>query len=721
MIPVIKEVIKSDDLSIFKTTDNVIGIGFEIEPCDLESDSAEAYNQKLLALIRGLPSNALGRIKLKVEKSKGNLEKSERSKACNEIGYANKKCRLFVELGTEPFALTKIKNLLSQNHDLDKSIQCLKEIKTLVDQSGLKTKSIESAELKTCFADPKADWIKTHQAVSSGGSVIGAVRLCKQKNDPIDETQIARALINLPKPFEISISFRKQDSGKVKLELERRLNQTKNDNDPTSRALQDSTIQTIQQSLNSGAQFVNFEFLVLFERESEEKLNQDLKQALNILNQLADFKIETFGVTPSWLSTLLGNNTHVELREIDDVVTSFLPLWHYGEKGELQDELKVLPLLRSDQSLYGFDLFNQNYSVYNTVIVGTSGKGKSVLTGLLSQCLLNDPQISIIKLDVGGSHKKECEILGGQEYVLELNKPSGINPFSVLNIQCSDSEKIGILSRFLMGLITEQGELSFSKNLRSQIEESISGYIKIAKKPSLQEFYDLCELFPRRNLLRRWVKGGVYENAFSTDGDINNSINQANRLRYYNFSQVFQASDPEFAQAGLSAVLAQFNIETLIQDGRRIVLICDETPFFINSCFDFFKFSTANVRKYGHAVVLITQLSTDLVVNGDTGIIENSPQRFLFSLDGQANDYKNRFNLSDKQINTIKNLKSVPMVSSEVFLQTQTSSKKLTIKVTKEEYWRLTSSKNDRIRLENLRSAVPELSLKEAIRCLAAV
>ena len=368
--------------------------------------------------------------------------------------------------------------------------------------------------------------------------------------------------------------------------------------------------------------------------------------------------------------------------------------------------------------LYGFDLFNQNYSVYNTVIVGTSGKGKSVLTGLLSQCLLNDPQISIIKLDVGGSHKKECEILGGQEYVLELNRPSGINPFSVLDIQCSDSEKIGILSRFLMGLITEQGELSFSKDLRSQI----SGYIKIAKDPSLQEFYDLCLQFPRRNLLKRWVKGGVYENAFRIDGCTKNeNISQANRLRYYNFSQVFQASDPEFAQAGLSAVLAQFNIETLIQDGRRIVLICDETPFFIKSCFDFFKFSTANVRKYGHAVVLITQLSTDLVVNGDTGIIENSPQRFLFSLDGQANEFKNRFNLSDKQINTIKNLKSIPMVSSEVFLQTQTSSKKLTIKVTKEEYWRLTSSKNDQIRLENLRSAVPELSLKEAIKCLAAV
>jgi hypothetical protein len=48
------------------------------------------------------------------------------------------------------------------------------------------------------------------------------------------------------------------------------------------------------------------------------------------------------------------------------------------------------------------------------------------------------------------------------------------------------------------------------------------------------------------------------------------------RLRYYNFSQVFQASDPEFAQAGIAAVLAQFNIDSIEANGKRLVLICDE-------------------------------------------------------------------------------------------------------------------------------------------------
>jgi hypothetical protein len=192
-------------------------------------------------------------------------------------------------------------------------------------------------------------------------------------------------------------------------------------------------------------------------------------------------------------------------------------------------------------------------------------------------------------------------------------------------------------------------------------------------------------------------------------------------LRYYNFSQIFQAADPEFAQAGIAAVLAQFNMEMLKFDGRRLVLICDETPFFIKSCFDFFKFSTANVRKYGHAVVLISQLSTDFIVGGDTGIIENSPQRFLFSTDGDEHLFQERFNLTTNHMNEIKNLRSIVGVFSEVLLQTNEVARKLKVKVTPEEYWRLTTSRVDKEKILNLLKAVPGLSMREAINCLIAL
>lgn len=89
---------------------------------------------------------------------------------------------------------------------------------------------------------------------------------------------------------------------------------------------------------------------------------------------------------------------------------------------------------------------------------GTSGKAKVFFRTSYNESS-NDPNVGIIKLDVGGSHSKECELFGGTEHQLSLEKGSGINPFEVLYIvSASDNDKLAILSKFLGSLIQEQGE-----------------------------------------------------------------------------------------------------------------------------------------------------------------------------------------------------------------------------------------------------------------------
>lgn len=742
MIPVLDKIINLDSLSIFQTTDNKFGIGFELLPCDLEVDDPLEYQRNLLSFIRTVSANTISRVKLKVEDSKKAVNFCERGKSTLEVGYTQKSIFLFIELEGEPFVVSKLKHIFSSHSEAERSVKSLKEVYDQALQCGLKIKPLNENGIRDQFVDPRATWIKGSGFVADGSKYIGVIRLLKPSREIICESSLAEIIKNLPRPFEISVSFQKRTPGKIRFDLEKRLKQTSTQDSPSDQALYESTVNAIKESVNSGAQFVDYEFIVLMERNTEELLKNDLKYAQNKLSLLGDFLIETFGATSSWLATLLGNSSHVTLREVDETFSLYLPIWHLGEKEFPKTNSRSLPMLRSDLSVYSFDLFSPEFSVYNSIIVGTSGRGKSVFTGLLSKALLNDPNIQIIKLDVGGSHSKECELFGGTEHVLELNKPSRINPFEIVYQRASHSEKVGILSRFLGALIQEQGEVAFSKELRSQIEESIQSYLSrysnylVKEKgedrigiPCLQEFFDLQIDFPRRNLLKRWVKGGIYESAFSISNSFHSKYSKlgncdslkSKRLRYYNFSQVFQASDPEFAQAGLAAVLAQFNTEVLSAENKRIVLICDETPFFIKSCFDFFKFSTANVRKFGHAVVLITQLSSDLIVNGDTGIIENSPQRFLFSVDGDEGEYQSKFNLKSYQVDVIRKLCSIPGEISEVFLQTAQNGRKLQIKITKEEYWELTSSKQDTEKLKKLRSFVPELSLKEAIRCLSIV
>lgn len=718
MIPVLAKIEKINDISIWKTTDGKSGVGFEITPCDLECDDRETYHRRIFGFIRSLDPSILGRLKLSVTNESKIDASTSRSEAISEIGYTKKSVQLYLELNSEPEIIKKAKSLIFKE-STDKDLNALFEVYEIVKKSGLTVKPLENSEIEKLFLDKKLIWQKCSASICNGYEHTGIVRLTKPSSESINEESLAKIYAKLPKPFNVHFSFQKLDAAKIKIELERKLKQSASDNtlNPTNDLLKESTITTISEAAKNGSQFFNYELIFAFERSSEKELFEDLKQGFNTLNTFAEFQIETFGATPNFLATLVGNTQHVPLKEIDETLPLFMPLWFFGENSYQHPNTRSLMFHRSDRSIFNFDLFDSSYSVFNSLIIGTSGKGKSVLTGMLTQALLNDPNISVIKLDVGGSHSKECEILGGSEYVLQLNTPSGINPFLITKYsEISDAEKVGILSRFLMVLIQEQGEVQFSKDLRAQIEECVQVYLSSAKKPSLQEFYDQTVNFPRRTLLRRWVSGGVYESAFAPKSalELDND-----RLRYFNFSQVFQASDPEFAQAGLAAVLAQFNVETLINKNKRIVLICDETPFFIKSCFDFFKFSTANVRKFGHAVILITQLSTDLIVNGDTGIIENSPQRFLFSTDGDLTSYQNRFNLTSEQLLSIKSLKSIPKEFSEVFLQTSEIGRKLIIKITQKEYWTLTSSKQDREKIEKLRSYIPNLSLSEAIQCLS--
>ncbi len=508
----------------------------------------------------------------------------------------------------------------------------------------------------------------------------------------------------------------------MKLELETKLRQSKTGDHPDQKSIRESTENLMKTNFISDDRFFEFEFLVVLNRSNLTQLNTDLKLANQALNTLAYFRVETFGAGSSFLATLPGNHQHVTLKETAKTLSLLFPLYHFGEtklRSDSQIKSNLLPLHRKDHSIFNFDLFSQDKNVFNSLIIGTSGKGKSVLTGLLTQSLLNDPNVEIIKVDVGGSHSKECELLGGREYIVQLSLPTGINPFEILNYpEICDSEKISILSRFLIVLIQEEIETFTTKELRSNVEASLASYLTEFSEPTLQDFYNKQKNFPRKNLLSRWVHGGVFQNVFAKNL---NSTQENCKLKYYNFSQVFQASDPEFTKALIAAVLTEFNRSTLLNINKRIVLICDETPFFIKSCFDFFKFTTANVRKFGHAVILISQLSTDLIVNGDTGIIENSPTRFLFSSDGELEAFKARFNLSDQDMKTLLNLKSIPGIKSDVILQENGIAKQLQILITKNEYWQLTSTKSDNVKLEKLRGAVPELSLDEAIKCLSAI
>ncbi|WP_413942687.1 hypothetical protein [Bdellovibrio sp. HCB-162] len=721
MIPELSHVEEYKGYNFWVTADNVVGIGFEISPCDIETEDMESYHHRLSQALRQIDTRILARIRFSgVDCSSKDLD-VPRADAFSQLGFTKRKVLLLLDYqsGINILQILKAKFLKMYEHS-NEECELLLQTKRMFEQYGFQLRDLSEREVENLFDREYADWVQGPKTIETGISSIGVVRLTKLPFKEFSPFSWIELIGKIPNSFELNISLQRMEPATAQIVLQKRFGEVKNENDPKAKAQSSETEKVIKTNFETGSQVFEIEVLLVIKRKSQDLLVADIERAAASLSLFSTVMVETFGLAPSYCATLPGNSQHVTILEMEAAVAALLPLYVKGEVKQFKGISKrSLTLYREDKSLFHFDIFNPEHSAFNTLIVGTSGKGKSVLTGALTTSLLNDPKVRVIKLDVGGSHSKECELYGGTEYKMTLEKGSGINPFEVMKLQlASDNDKLGIISNLLATLIKEHGELEISKTMRSDVEYSVRAYIEAnPQNPCLDDFYASTSNFPRKELLRRWVKGGLYEKAFQ---QLPGDDREIPKLRYYNFSHVFQASDKEFSQAGVLAVLAQYNIEQLRGDDVRIVLMCDEMPFFINSCFSYFKFSTANERKVGNAVILVAQLSSDFVVNGDTGLIANSPQRFLFSIDDEKEEvFASRFGLRVNDMETMRSLRSVGGAYSEILYQDAVSTRKLKLTITPEEYWRLTTSKTDRDKLQSLMAAVPGLSLKQGIRCLS--
>lgn len=719
MIPKLSHLVDSNMGPVFVTTDGVCGLILGLSLLDAESSATEGQIDSVVRWLNSIPSKILVRF---VRRSQPGTEElmADRGRAIKNLGYQNQDLFLSIEIQGQGKFLKDLKMILGLKPvQISQQIELLTETVGQLAQAGVAFRQLNEVEIRSFFFwESNRSWRLGTSYLDLGNKIVGVVRLVRQSSEVIDTYDLPECLCGWQFCYQIVTSVRRIDRFRREMILRTRLRQEESGQDRLSQARAAETGDLLEDSFLRGVELFEFEMIILIESQSEPELREHLQQVQASLARLGDMAIETFGCLPSLAATMPGAPLHVPIFERDTVLPAFLPICAYGGRVQSCSEGGLL-LLRRDRSPEMIDLLSKKHSNANTLIVGQSGKGKSVFTGLLTKSLLFDERVRVIKVDVGGSHRRECELLGGEEISLSLDQPSRLNPFSLVTGKPMTESLRAILGKFLEVLVLEDGEISVPKALRIEIDECLQGYFAgMPTRPSLDDFWSMSKDFSRWSLLGRWCGSGLYGNAFRDDL---HSEKGEPRLRYYNFSQIFHAADKDFAQAGMAAVLAQFNFEVMANPDHRVVLICDETPFFINSCFEFFKFSMANVRKFGASIVLVVQLSQHLIKDQDTGLIDNAFHRFLFSKDGCSSEFGERLGLSEDQVSSVEKLVSIPGVRSEVIYQKGLETVKLAIELTPDEYWRVTSSQSDRIKIEKLRSAVPELSLKEALGCLARI
>lgn len=720
MIPKISHFERIGSTPVFVTTDGVCGTIFRTDLIDAESSNCFAKAESFRRWLNSLSPDLIVRVIRLAGMGDARHLVSDRASAMTILGFRDQGLLISIECQGGPALLKDVKLVFGfKPAGLYKQMEVIAEALEQWRQAGLGHVPQTEPEIQAQFFWERHSSMRVCSSyIETGGSLAGTVRLIRQASNSLDFLQLTEILSRWSFPFRLTTSLRRVDRVRREMILRTRLKQEESGEDRLSVAKAEQTGEILEDSFLRGTELFEFEMIVTIEALSESELKTRLQSVQDALAPMGDVGIETFGCLPTLAATMPGSPLHVPLFERDDSLAAFLPICAFGE-GSPKDVSGSLLLHREDRSLSVVDILSKSHTNANSLVIGQSGKGKSVFTGLLTTSLLASDSVRVIKLDVGGSHRRECELQGGIEFDLALDQPSGLNPFSMLNETDMSESTRAILGKFIEVLVMEDGEDHLPKTLRVEIDELLQTYLAgNPPMPSLDGFYRSAKKFSRSSLLGRWCGSGLYGKAFQATPAQNQGDS---RLRYYNFSQIFHAADKDFAQAGMAAVLAQFNLEVLKNPDRRIVLICDETPFFINSCFDFFKFSMGNVRKFGASIVLIVQLSQHLVKDGDTGLLDNAYHRFLFTKDGVATEFKARLGLSDEQMESLDGLSAIPGVRSEVLYQCGTESSKLLIELTPEEYWRVTSSQADRIKIQKLRQAVPELTLKEALQCIARI
>ena len=523
----------------------------------------------------------------------------------------------------------------------------------------------------------------TSYGLKSGKNLLGILKLKNSGNYPLSLKTLALALERVPKPLAFHISLEKISPVKSEKTLKAKSREEAEGRGQVSYEKYQKAQSAISEVELAGEELFNYEAHLTLKRFSEDFLRRDIALSLKALSGLGEWSIESFGAYPSLQALSPGDKLHYKLIEKSSALKCFLPCLSFGRVlDKAVDRVGSLIYHRRDFSLDALNPFSWDYSNHTGVIIGKSGKGKSVFANLLTKSLFYDERTYIFLVDVKGSHKKTVEKLGGKTYKIDIENSSGLNPLKKLN---SSKESIEIAGNFIEKLLLENEEEALSSVEKSLLEKSLIRFAEKTKNnprlKNLDNFYNNLE-HSKREKLGRFIKGSLNENIFKQSGSVS-----GNRLLYFNFENISTASNSYIAKAIIAGLMAEFSFKLLNKEPQeKLIFISDETPFFIKSCFNTFSLLSKNVRKLNGSLILLAQNSKDLIFNGDTSLIDNSEFKILFSHDGEEKKFKEVFNLTNEEFQKLNNLKTVKGHYSQFLLKDSIGSKVGFLRLSKEEY-----------------------------------
>ncbi|RYC66689.1 TraG family conjugative transposon ATPase [Spirosoma sordidisoli] len=315
----------------------------------------------------------------------------------------------------------------------------------------------------------------------------------------------------------------------------------------------------------------------------------------------------------------------------------------------------------------------------NFMVVGPSGSGKSFTMNNMVYYLLSHG-IHVSLVDVGGSYKRLCSLMGGRYITYEPDNPIEFNPFYSADLD-PDEETKDALANLLMALWKKDGEPT-SKAEEVTVANIVHEYYGATRRarqagdelfPCFDSFYEFTrDTYPaifERNMGSEKefnLNNFLYVlRPFHADNQYGYLLNSRRNIDLMELPFVIYELDNIKDHPVLFPITTIMIMNTYVRKlfsvkGVLKMLIIEEAwkALAKENFAQFLKWCSKTVRKHWGSLGVVTQEVDDLVGNAivKDAIINNSPIKFLLD----QHNYEKRFaevmqtlSLSEKQANII--------------------------------------------------------------------
>lgn len=625
-----------------------------------------------------------------------------------------------------------------------KELDELEELyKLILERTGLKAKTpstqevidlcasqINATEIRNIKADSKESIILSDVKNSEDHFVVYGkdrkyLRAVSFKMSNFPEAvypTIISYISDLPFTYDIIVNIQKLNKSTEvqKLKIARNTNRSmrygfNNVESPEKKQYEENAIALIESMMSNKENLFKFELTVIVKEDSLELLKKAVNKVMSAMSDMegAIGYAETHANFRLFYSSFPGCGRFENFRNkklYTSYISDLLPVF-----GPPQSVSEPVLLLRNEyNTITYFNPLSSHFKNRNGIIFASSGAGKSfTLNYLIMNTLAEDPIIIII--DVGGSYKKQVESLGGKYF--RISDEYTINPFQV-DTQGTDITVAQYWSNIIEVMIREQ-DRPLSNDEKAIIEDAVHNIIKKNTTPTIGDFveaigelrYDDDTVTATKERIKRhlnrWtkgIKGKILNNRtsdFNPDSDFL-CIDFKGLKQYEDILEVFLLYVTNLSWQKMA-----------LEKGRKKLIVFDEAWDFMSKEQGAILMEELyrTARKENGAVISISQSLNDFTKSKSTdAIMANLGFYYILQLgEEDPKELQHIFNLTDKQIDCVKELHMVKGQYSKVFIKTPDTTFIGKLVPAPLEYWYATTDADDQELLVKEKEKNPDL------------